>query len=502
MSGISDSTGLSSGLATTAPINAPSTNIIAPEQISGLASGLDTASIISALMAVASQPEIALQNQVTVEQDRQTAYQNVLNELDTLTTSYQALTDVSTWAPTQSVSSSDPTTVNATITGGAAAGAYEVNVTALARANQFTAGGATTAQADDTIQITTASGTVDVPISAGDSLATIAQKITTTPSSGVYATLLNGNLVISDQQTGTANAIESITTNGTSGLTFSQTQAAQDASFTIDGTPYTSGSNTVTTAMAGVTLSLSGQTSSATTIVVGEPAPDTATIESNLTAFVTEYNSVLSDLESQLKQQPVANPQTPSDFATGALYNNQLLGNLVNELQDAVMDPNTSGGIFSTLSEIGVSTGGAVGTGSISQDSLDGMLTVDTATFDNALNSNFAAVQTLFTNATQNYDTQGLGQRLNTLLNQYTAPAVSGGYLGESIEDGTNLITNLQTQISSWQQLLATKQQNYETEFTNMETALEGTQSLSSQLTSAIGSLSGTATTSSSGTVG
>jgi flagellar hook-associated protein 2 len=112
--------------------------VVAPEQISGLASGLDTASIISALMQVDSQPMIAIQNQLKLEQARQAAYQSVSTELSSLTTAYQSLTDVTAWAPTQSVTSSDASTVSATINGGAAAGAYEINVTQLARANQFT----------------------------------------------------------------------------------------------------------------------------------------------------------------------------------------------------------------------------------------------------------------------------------------------------------------------------------------------------------------------------
>src|SRR5471032_2217462 len=156
-----------SSTASTASTSSPAS------QISGLASGLDTASIISAMMGVASLPEIAIKNQVQVQQARQTAYEAVATELGSLTTAHQALTDVTAWAPTQGVTSSDVSTVSATINGGAAAGAYEVNVTQLARANQFTAGGATTASADDVIHITNASGTTDVKISAGDSLSTI-----------------------------------------------------------------------------------------------------------------------------------------------------------------------------------------------------------------------------------------------------------------------------------------------------------------------------------------
>ena len=359
----------------------------------------------------------------------------------------------------------------------------------LARANQFTAGGATTAAADDTIHITNASGTTNVKISAGDSLSTIAQKITTTAGTPVYATVLNGTLVLSNQQTGTANAITSITTDGTSGLTFSQSQTAQDANFTIDDNPYTSGSNNVTTAMAGVTLTLGGQTSSPTTIVIGEPTPDTSTIQANLNAFVTQYNSVLSDLESRLNAQPVPNPQTPADFAQGALFNDQGLETLVQNLRDAFSDSITGGGTFSTLSQVGVSTGAAVGTGAVSQDSLNGMLVVDSTTFANALSSNFSAVKALFTNATNKYGTEGVGQRLNSILTQYTEPGADGGYLENAIDGTTSSITTLQAQVTAWNQRLALVQQNYETEFTNMETALEQTQSVGSQLTSQIATL-------------
>src|SRR6185312_4214012 len=115
------------------------------QQISGLASGLDTASIVSALMGVAKQPQVALQNQVTVETARQNAYQAVLNELNDLTTSYQSLTDVGTWAAVQQVGSSDTSAFTAQATGGAAAGSYTLSIQNLAQANQWTSSGATTA---------------------------------------------------------------------------------------------------------------------------------------------------------------------------------------------------------------------------------------------------------------------------------------------------------------------------------------------------------------------
>lgn len=458
------------------------------QTISGLASGIDTSSIISSLMAVARQPETAIKNQITVEQARQSAFQSVQNELQQLTTSYRALTDVTTWAPVQSVVSSDPSSVGATMTGGAAAGAYDIAVTRLARANQFTAAGASSAAANDVIHIQTASGTTDVAISAGDSLSTIAAKINQTAGAPGYATIFNGSLVLSNKQTGTAAAITSITTNGSSGLTFSETQTAQDAQLTVDGTSYTSGSNTVTNALPGVTLTLGAKTAS-TTIDIGAPTPDTADIESKLTDFVTEYNSVLTDLQGRLNEQPIPNAATDADRVKGVLYGDQGLQRLVSQLRNSFADLVKGGGQYTSLAQVGLSTGAAVGSGSLSQDSIDGKLTLDQTKLESALNSNFDAVKALFTHATGSYSTEGLGQRLNGVLTQYTSPSALGGYVNNEIDNGTNTIKELQSQVADWDQRLALKQQMYQQEFSTMESALSQAQSIGSQLSSQIAKL-------------
>jgi flagellar hook-associated protein 2 len=460
------------------------------QTISGLASGIDTSSIVSALMAVAKLPEVAIQNRMTVETARQGALSSVLTELNSLTTSYQALTDVGTWADVQTITSSNSAAVNATRTGGAAAGAYSIAVQSLARANQFTSGGTTTATANDKIHITTGAGTTDVTISAGDTLDVVAAKINNTTGSPVYATLFNGQLVLSNKQTGTANAVTGVTTDGGSGFTFAQTQTAQDAAFTIDGASHTSSSNTVTDAMAGVTLTLSAQTAG-TSIVVGEPTADVAGITTKLNAFVNQYNTVIEDIQSRITDQPVASPQTDADRVKGVLYGDQslqrLLSNLRNSFSD-VMGGSTSQS-YQQLSQVGLSTGAAVGSGSLNSDAIDGKMTVDMTKFTTALNSNFDATKALFTNSTGQYATEGLGQRLQGIISPYTAPLALNGYLNTSIDSETSTIKDLQGQVNDWETRLAIKQQTLQAQFTAMETALSQTQSESASLTSAIAQL-------------
>jgi flagellar hook-associated protein 2 len=468
------------------------------QSISGLASGIDTSAIVSAMMSIAKQPEVAIQNKITVETARQNAYKGVLSELNDLTTSYQALTDVGTWAAKQSVSSSDQTYFTATSTGGAAAGSYTLSIANLAQANQYTSSwgtpGQTTASADDTISLTVGSDTTTIDVHAGDSLDTIANTINQTTGAPVYATIFNGNLVLSNKQTGTANAV-TVTTGGTSGLSFAQNQAALDAHFTFNGTAGTSATNTVTNAIAGVTLNLKAATTSDQTLNVGAPAPDTDGITDKLNAFVTEYNKVLTDIQDRLSEQPVARPQTDADRTKGVLYGDQSLTRLLSQLRNAFSDPITSltnpPSQYTSLSQVGLSTGAAVGTGDLNSDSIDGKLVVDTTKFSTALATNFDQVKALFTNLTGSYSTEGLGQRLNGILSPYTSSSVLGGYLNTSIDGETATISGLNSQVQDWETRLALKQQTLQAQFNAMETALSKTQSESASLSQSILSLSG-----------
>jgi flagellar hook-associated protein 2 len=463
------------------------------QTISGLASGIDTSSIVSAMMDIARQPEIRVKNQITVEQARQQAYQSVLGELKDLTTSYQALTDVGTWASTQAVTSSDQTAVTATRTGGAAAGSYTVTVSNLARANQYTSSGATSAAAADQIHLTTSAGTTDVAVNQGDSLDTIAGRINQTVGSPVYATIFNGNLVLSNKQTGVSNAV-TVTTDGGSGINFGQSQTALDATYTVEGgAPQTSATNTVSNALPGISLNLLGATSAPVTINVGQPAPDTANITQKLQDFVTKYNDVLEDIKSRLGEQPVPNPQTDADRTKGVLYNDsglqRLLSQLRNSFSDTITSTTSPASPYSSLAQVGLSTGAAVGSGDLSSDSIDGKLTIDSSKFTSALTSNFDQVKALFTNATGSYSTEGLGQRLSGILGTYTSSSALGGYLNTEIDQETSTIQELQSQVTDWDQRLALKQQTLQAQFVAMESALSQSQSTSASLTQSINQL-------------
>src|SRR3954464_8203315 len=102
------------------------------QNISGLASGIDTSTIIDQLMAIERQPQTRLKTQVTLSQARKTALSDVQTRLKNLQLAAQDLKSAALWANKQTLDVSDPTKLTATSTGSIGTGAYTVSVTSLA----------------------------------------------------------------------------------------------------------------------------------------------------------------------------------------------------------------------------------------------------------------------------------------------------------------------------------------------------------------------------------
>jgi flagellar hook-associated protein 2 len=459
------------------------------QNIGGLASGLDTNTIITQLLQVEAQPKTKLAQQQTVEQARESGLTAVKTSLQSLQTALAGLRDVSTWGDTQSVDSSDASRVVAVRTGGAAAGGYQLSVTRLARAQQLTQGSSlASAAGDDVLHLSVGGGAAtDVSISSGDSIQTIADKVNGA-AGPVYAAVANGKLVFSSKTTGLANTISATSDNTlATDLGFNETISAVDASYTLNGGPAkTSASNTVTDAIVGVTLTLKGTTSDVS-VVVGAPAPDVGTIQSKIQSFVTAYNATVDLLRSKVNEQRVAVPQNDSDRVQGVLEGDDTLLRVLDGIRGAVSDiVQGRPGSMQTLAQAGLSTGAAVGGGTLNQDALAGKLTLDTAKLSSALNGNINDVRALFANPTGSYDTEGLAQRLSDILTPFTQ---TGGIMDTRIQSSDNQIADLKQEQSDWDVRLSLKEQQLRAQFTAMETALGQAQNQGQWLTSQIAHL-------------
>ena len=454
---------------------------IPSQTVTGLASGLDTATIVSQLMQIEAQPKTRLQSRQAAEQVRQQALTDVQTRLTNLQSKITGLRDVATWADVQSVDSSDATKVVATRTAGAAAGAFQITVTDLARADQYKSATLSSVSTAGTLTVGVGSSSISVDVAAGATLDTVASAINGSSDTPVYASVVDSKLVLSSRTTGASNTI---TISGTPALTtelgFTQSIVSADAHYTVDGALKTSSTNTVTNALPGVQLVLKAATTSAVTVSVGAPAPNTATIQSAVQDFVSQYNSTIDFIRSKLDEKKVANPSTAAERAKGVLHGDAILSGLLSTMRAAVADvfsgrPDTA----KSLSQVGLSTGGGVGSAALNKDAVSGKLTLDSAKLTTALASSLTNVKALFTNVTGAYATEGLAQRLDTFVN---AQLGSGGAIASRIASSASTVTAFTKSIADWDTRLALRQKTLQSQFTHMESALSRAQSQGSFL--------------------
>jgi flagellar hook-associated protein 2 len=470
-------------------------------RLGGLASGMDTDSVVSQLMAVEKMPQTRILQQKTVEQARQSALRDVQTRLTNLQTAAAALTDATIWGDTQTVDSSDTSHVTATRTGGAPPGGYLVEVTQLARAAQSTSASLSSVTNSGTLTIQVGSGTSkDVSLNAGESLQAVADRINSTQDMGVYASVSNSKLVLSGKTTGDGNAI-SVTGGAAADFGFAETTSARSATVVVGDTVGADGhisggttlhptSNIVTDAIPGVTLTLRGLTplGSPAGITVGQPAADTGAVKDKVQALVDQYNSTIDFIRSKLNEQKVPNATTDADRAKGVLQGDTGLTSILTQLRRVFSDP-VSGrpADLSQLAQAGLSTG-SPSSGAINQDAVAGKLSLDPTKLTTMLQTRFSDVKALFTNAAAaGYGDQGLGQRLSAALgNQLNA---SNGALTLRLRAEQGQIDSLGKQYDAWNDRLATKEAQIRAQFTAMETALSQSQSLQASLASQIAGL-------------
>ncbi|HYV15178.1 MAG TPA: flagellar filament capping protein FliD [Conexibacter sp.] len=450
--------------------------------VGGLASGLDTNSIVDQLMAIERQPRDRLAQQQTLTQARQTLLQDFQTRLRSVESAAQGLRSVTLWAQTQAVESSDPTKVVASSATGAGIGGYQVEVSQLANSAQRTFTFASPASAG--------SITIDghaTAVAAGASITDVVTAINSDTNATVYAAATDsGTLVLSSRQTGDTGGGYIAVTDPTGALTEQAAKARQgkDAQFTVDGVAGTSSSNTVTSAIAGVKLTLKGVTTTtgALTITVDPPAADPDAIKQKLQAFVDVYNSTVDAIRSKLTEKTVPGATTDADRQKGMLNGDTQLTDLLSTMRQAIYTPvaGLPAGMDS-LADLGISTGDASPT--ISQDALDGKLTLDAAKLDKALATDQGGVRNLLAGVN---NAGGWARSFEAVVH---AADTTGGPLDIRINGAGDEIKDLQANMASMDDRLALRETALRAQFAAMEAALSQSQSQSQWLSGQIASL-------------
>jgi flagellar hook-associated protein 2 len=448
-----------------------------PITISGLASGLETSKIIAALMDVEREPVTHLTDQQAKLKAEQTELKTIQSSLQQLAYSVSEFSLPSLFEQSQTVTSNEPSRVSAAASAGAGVGGYEVEVTQLANSAQrtFTF---TSPASEDAITIDGQEFTVK----AGGTAKELANAINSDSKATVYAAALeNGTVVLSSRTTGSTGG-EFIQVSDAGGTLVEKPETAKegkDAEFTVDGVAGTSSTNTVSTAIAGVTLTLGGLTPTGpVTIDVQAPGPSVSAVETQVQSFVKLYNSTVEAIEDQLTTKPPSKPTSTSEYSIGTLFGDVELTGLLNTMRQAMYEPIAGlEGSMSSPFDIGVSTGAATGEGTSSQSSLEGLLTLNSTKLSEAITANPAGVEKML---------QGWAKGLEGTLNNIAEPG--GALEGRVTGDGTQ-ISQLTTQINTMNEMLAQREKALQQTYAALEGVISKNTSQSTWLTQQVESL-------------
>ncbi len=447
-------------------------------RITGLASGLDTESIIAMLVNVRKQPITKLETKVADDETKVAAY----TELQTLATKVQSaaynLSMPSTWSA-RTATSTDESVVTATASDGTATGSFSVVASAIAKAERNASDGVATS-ASSTGSFTVNGKTVNV--TAGDSLSTIAAAINNA-SAGVKATVVSNTLLIESNTTGKANGITY--TDGSSILkdlgvvdasaqaitTNDGYQASDDAVAYVNGVKVTSASNSITTAVSGVTFKLADLGSS--TVTVGN---NTSSIKTMVQDLLDAYNELYSYIESSTAvSRNSSNEATSAGILQGQMLPNNIESSLFQLMSATIDNPGVSSSVNS-LYKIGVrSSDNSAGNYEISDESA----------FDSALKDHFDDVKNLFRGSnTDGY--YGIAKKMDTYLHDTVLNKIDGS-LSTQLSDLNSDITNSNSRISTLESQLTLYETNLYNHFASMETNVNSVNSSLQYLLGALG---------------
>lgn len=433
----------------------------------GLASGLDTGSIINQLVSLERQPISRLQQQRADVNKKISALGDLSSKLKTLKTRADELNKAEgTRAFT--ATSSDESVAKVSVTSGATQGSYALRVGQLARAetsrsSAFASDTAGIAGAGDLTITAGANSPVTVSYAASDSLSDIAARINRSGAQVNAAVVFDGSshrLNISAKDTGAANGL-SFAESG-AGLGFTDPSAevisARDAEFTINGTTLRRASNTVGDALAGVTLNLRAETATGapdTQIVVSQ---DRDGVTKKLQGVVDAFNDVANANNLQLS----FTGQTRSDRLSG----DSTLQGLQRRLGSVIASPYASGSSTASIGSIGIKLNS------------DGTLSLDSAKLNAALDKDPKAVEQLISGD----GTSSLAAALSSLADDYSK--ASTGILASKSKAFQGRTGEIDKQIDRLDANATSLESRLRQQFSALEKTISGLQSQSGFLNS------------------
>lgn len=430
---------------------------------SGLGSGIDTNAIVTQLMSLERQPIRTVQSDQTKLKTKQSVVQELNTLLKALRDKTAALKDPTAFGA-KTATSTDATVASVTADATAASGSYNVTVTALSKAHTM-ASAAAPVMSTDTLHITVGTTTVNVAADAADTLQGLADKINQATNTPVAASVINNKLVLISRTTGASGGMTVTSDAGlAASLALGTTQPAQDSAATVNGLAVTASGNSISGAIAGVTLNLTKE--GTTTVNVGL---DGKAIEAKVKEFVDAYNALVGNIQ-------IATKYDITSKSKGALQGDQSLSSFLGQLRGIAGSAVSSlSGAYDSLSQIGITT----------NPDRSGKLVLNSSALQTALTANPAAVSNVFgkDNGSGAADAgDGIAFQLHSLADSFSSDVFSGRLKGF-----TEQLARMDKKVADLEVLMGLKEKNLRAQFAAMEKAVSSLKAQGANLASSLG---------------
>lgn len=444
---------------------------MATSSISGLASGLDTASIIDQLMQLEALPQSRLRSQQTAEKSVLTALRALNTDTALLASKAGTLAKAATWQTLKATVTG--TGVTATASAAASATSFSFTIDRLAATHQlgFTNGAALTDVVVSGASVTI-TGSDNVPHSISTGGGTLSELVAaingSTSTTGVKATAVkvadgSYRLLAESSTTGAATSFTLTNADGSALLGGAAVRAGADAQISLGlGITATSTTNTFAELVPGVTVTLGATATLGSTATVAV-AQDTSTIKSSVSSFVDQLNNLLTSIDTQSATKT-------STTAAGVLAGDSTARSLRSALLNTVFGTDTT----TSMSSLGIQT------------DRYGKLVFNAETFDKAYAADPAAVAAQFTTGATTA-TDGWAARVATVAKSASDPTT--GTIAAAIDGRTTTIDRLTKSIADWDDRLEIRRTSLQRTYTALETALSKLQSQGNWLAGQIASL-------------
>ena len=365
---------------------------MAQNAVFGINSNLDTQDIINKMVSLEARSMDLVEAKKQIEQQKLASFQALKNRLQTFKSVVTTLNTESRFIVNKSVfsnnsSSDNNKVVDITTTSSATSGTYSLVVDNLATETKIISNGfaSTTSELENgRVKVTSGSASSTITINSTNNSLDGLRLAINNLGLDVKASFLNDGddtvpvrLLISGNLTGATGAVTMSYSKDSiypvDEISFTTTQEAKNASFSIDGVSISKSSNTVSDVITGAALKL--QSAGSGTISL---STDTDAIATKVSDFVDEYNEISLFLSEQLALD------TDTE-ETGVLFGNFAVQNLQHILRSSISSKVTGiTGDYTYLSQIGIST------------KSDGTLILDTDVLSEALIDDIQNVSQLF----------------------------------------------------------------------------------------------------------